>query len=313
MLRARRSASRLVSSSTWRISRALSWRSSSSSSLSRICLAWPALRLAIRSSSRTCSRRASLSLWAFASRLRSRSSSERRRSLSSLSRRSSDCSRARSRSSRAASSALRPRSSSSTCSLATAGAGTSPSPRSRTGSGGRGGSPAGAATWRGRCTRSTTATATAAATSAAKTISIPVSLRSGACAPVRFLSSAVWLDAARYQACLRAPSARRAHVAHGPLRPLPSGRGSALLESPRLSSCPESPALRPRSMENMPICSVFRSHGGRSDRLTRVLPHTGLRKARVEALSAPTPALRRARPASEPGLPRRPARARSRA
>ena len=39
MLRARRSASWRVSSSTWRISRALSWRSSSSSSCMRICLA----------------------------------------------------------------------------------------------------------------------------------------------------------------------------------------------------------------------------------------------------------------------------------
>ena len=44
MLRARRSASRRASSSTWRISRALSWRSSSSSSRSMICFAWPALR-----------------------------------------------------------------------------------------------------------------------------------------------------------------------------------------------------------------------------------------------------------------------------
>ena len=44
MLRARRSASRRVSSSTWRISRALSWRSSSSSSRIMICFAWPALR-----------------------------------------------------------------------------------------------------------------------------------------------------------------------------------------------------------------------------------------------------------------------------
>ena len=41
MLRARRSASRRVSSSTCRMMRALSWRSSSSSSRIRICFAWP--------------------------------------------------------------------------------------------------------------------------------------------------------------------------------------------------------------------------------------------------------------------------------
>ena len=41
MLRARRSASCLVSSSTWRITRADSWRSSSSSSRISSCLAWP--------------------------------------------------------------------------------------------------------------------------------------------------------------------------------------------------------------------------------------------------------------------------------
>ena len=54
MLRTRRSASRLVSSSIWRTSRAESWRTSSSSSFSRICLAWAIERPATRSSSRRC-------------------------------------------------------------------------------------------------------------------------------------------------------------------------------------------------------------------------------------------------------------------
>ena len=53
MLRTRRSASRLVSSSIWRTLRAHSWRIWSSSSRSRICLACDALRPATRSSSRT--------------------------------------------------------------------------------------------------------------------------------------------------------------------------------------------------------------------------------------------------------------------
>ena len=61
MLRARRSASVRASSSTWRISRALSWRSSSSSSFRRICLACPVESPATRSSSRIWSRLASLS------------------------------------------------------------------------------------------------------------------------------------------------------------------------------------------------------------------------------------------------------------
>ena len=85
MLRARRSASRRVSSSTWRITRALSWRSSSSSSRIRICFAWPALRpdtplelAQLVAPSRSSAPRAT---W---SRLRRRSSSERSRSLSSL-------------------------------------------------------------------------------------------------------------------------------------------------------------------------------------------------------------------------------------
>ena len=53
MLRTRRSASRLVSSSIWRTSRAESWRICSSSSLSRWCLAWEADMPETRSSSRT--------------------------------------------------------------------------------------------------------------------------------------------------------------------------------------------------------------------------------------------------------------------
>ena len=73
MLRTRRSASRLVSSSIWRRSRAESWRTSSSISLSRICLAWEIERLAMRSSSRRCW---FLAVWSFSrsrSRFRSRS------------------------------------------------------------------------------------------------------------------------------------------------------------------------------------------------------------------------------------------------
>ena len=61
MLRARRSASVRASSSTWRIRRALSWRSSSSSSFRRICLACPVESPATRSSSRIWSRLASFS------------------------------------------------------------------------------------------------------------------------------------------------------------------------------------------------------------------------------------------------------------
>ena len=53
MLRTRRSASRLVSSSIWRTNFAPSWRTWSVSSLSRICLACDALMFATRSSSRT--------------------------------------------------------------------------------------------------------------------------------------------------------------------------------------------------------------------------------------------------------------------
>ena len=53
MLRTRRSASRLVSSSIWRTRRAESWRIWSSSSLSSSCLAWEADRPETRSSSRT--------------------------------------------------------------------------------------------------------------------------------------------------------------------------------------------------------------------------------------------------------------------
>ena len=62
MLRARLSASRRASSSTWRTSRALSWRSSSSSSRIMICFACAALRPATRSSSRIWSRFDSLQL-----------------------------------------------------------------------------------------------------------------------------------------------------------------------------------------------------------------------------------------------------------
>ena len=53
MLRTRRSASRLVSSSIWRTRRAESWRIWSSSSLSRSCLAWEAESPDTRSSART--------------------------------------------------------------------------------------------------------------------------------------------------------------------------------------------------------------------------------------------------------------------
>src|SRR6478672_9034259 len=53
--RTRRSASRFVSSSTWRMIRAESWRAWSSTSLSSAFLAWPALSPATRSSARVCS------------------------------------------------------------------------------------------------------------------------------------------------------------------------------------------------------------------------------------------------------------------
>ena len=76
--RTRRSASRLVSSSTWRTMRALSWRACSSTSRSRTCLACDALRWAMRSSSRRCSRLRS------SSSSRSRSSSRARSSSASL-------------------------------------------------------------------------------------------------------------------------------------------------------------------------------------------------------------------------------------
>ena len=113
MLRARRSASWRVSSSTWRISRALSWRSSSSSSRSRICLACPGLSPDTRSSSRICSRLPSLRRAAPSSRLRALSASTPSRWSSSWRRVSSDASFARSRSSRRASSSRRARSSAS--------------------------------------------------------------------------------------------------------------------------------------------------------------------------------------------------------
>ena len=93
MLRTRRSASRLVSSSIWRTSRAESWRIWSSSSLSRICLAWEAESPLTRSSSRTwrsCASRVSCS----------RSSSFSARASSSVARVSRASSRAVRRSSR---------------------------------------------------------------------------------------------------------------------------------------------------------------------------------------------------------------------
>ena len=121
MLRARRSASCLVSSSTWRITRADSWRSSSSSSRMSSCLACPALSPARRSSSRTCWPRASLSLAASWSRFRWRSSRD-------CSRASWADSRARRRSSRRPSSARRACSSSSTAAGSPAGCAAVPPP-----------------------------------------------------------------------------------------------------------------------------------------------------------------------------------------
>ena len=106
--RTRRSASRLVSSSTERRILTESWRAWSSTSLSSACLAWPALRPATRSSARSCSSRrwASSSSWAArrstcASRSRSRASSsaDRRSSASS-----SDRARSEARASAAAAS-----------------------------------------------------------------------------------------------------------------------------------------------------------------------------------------------------------------
>ena len=106
--RTRRSASRLVSSSTARRILTESWRAWSSTSLSSACLAWPALRPATRSSARSCSSRrwASSSSWAAsrstcASRSRSRASSsaDRRSSASS-----SDRARSEARASAAAAS-----------------------------------------------------------------------------------------------------------------------------------------------------------------------------------------------------------------
>ena len=61
MLRTRRSASRRVSSSIWRIRRAASWRASSSTSWSSSCLARAADSPEIRSSSRVSSTRSSSS------------------------------------------------------------------------------------------------------------------------------------------------------------------------------------------------------------------------------------------------------------
>ena len=168
MLRARLSASRRVSSSIWRTRRALSWRSSSSSSRIITCLACPALRPATRSSSRICSRfdsRSSSRPW---STLRRRSSRERSCSASSVSFRSSVLSRERRRSSRRASSERRATSSSSSSSRRAAPMGAAPGCE-------RSGAltaPPLAGSARGRCTKSTTTTATAAATSAANTISI---------------------------------------------------------------------------------------------------------------------------------------------
>src|SRR4051812_6395628 len=66
--RTRRSASRLVSSSTWRRTFARAWRASSSSSLRRIAFAWAELRPLTRSSSRCSSwRRAAISSRSFSS------------------------------------------------------------------------------------------------------------------------------------------------------------------------------------------------------------------------------------------------------
>ena len=113
MLRARRSASWRVSSSTWRISRALSWRSSSSSSRRRICFACPALRPDTRSSSRTCSRLASLSRAAPSSMLRALSAEHALALVELLQACVERVSFARSRSSRRASSSRRARSSAS--------------------------------------------------------------------------------------------------------------------------------------------------------------------------------------------------------
>ena len=75
MLRARRSASRLVSSSISRRRRPAWWRASCSTSAISSCLAWAALRPEIRSSSRRCTRLACFSSSSSWARLRSRSSS----------------------------------------------------------------------------------------------------------------------------------------------------------------------------------------------------------------------------------------------
>ena len=165
--RTRRSASRLVSSSTWRTRRAESWRASSSTCLSRTCLACDALRLATRSSSRTCSRLR----WASRSRSfsssRARSSSTCSRRPSSLSFASSDSSLERLRSSMRAISARRSRSSASIASRS-AGAGDVGA------SGGRPTPPllATGAVWAERRMSSAAATSPTARSAAAMTIGI---------------------------------------------------------------------------------------------------------------------------------------------
>ncbi len=111
--RTRRSASRLVSSSTWRTARPASWRASSSTSLSSACLACPALSPAMRSSacSRWTRRRSTSSACARTCWSR-RSSSASRRSRSAP-RRSSAASSAWVRTALCSSSAARRRSSAS--------------------------------------------------------------------------------------------------------------------------------------------------------------------------------------------------------
>ena len=112
MLRTRRSASRLVSSSIRRTRRAESWRIWSSSSRSSSCLACDALRPATRSRSRTCRSRAAASSssrtsrpWDWVSRLAMRFSSASSRVNSRSSRRTSSARRCLSSASPAAAAA----------------------------------------------------------------------------------------------------------------------------------------------------------------------------------------------------------------
>ena len=282
MLRARRSASRRVSSSTWRISRALSWRSSSSSSRIMICFAWPALRPASRSSSRSWSRLASFSSSRAWSRLRWRSSSERSRSASSW---RLEVERAlpgaqallEPRELRAAHLQLVLESSLRPPSAPPASAPALSALRTRTGA------PLAACAARGRCTSSATDTATAAATSAANTISIrclPLSRRR-ARRPHRF--RAARLGAARHQLVLQKRRARRSGARESALWTLPN----APSEPVRWGHCPHEKKLicwsfvsrrpeRPLSHEGSPGPGWCATRAGRrrvAARRALVAPH----------------------------------------